>query len=119
MSSQKDLKALQQKWYKKLAKSGFKDIEDTNSSQEYLKNWDSYVFKTQYTPAQFQAKERYYQLCRDMLYKHTFANKTEYNIWAMHSEGADVRSIGKRVRKSKDFVAAAVRRLRKNISGRF
>lgn len=92
--SQDDLKALQKIWYEKLKKSGFVDIEDTNSSKQYLKSWHSIYFHCRYTPQSFEEKQEYYRRAGIFLHDHKFDSRLEKAIWSLHSEGMSIQKIG-------------------------
>ena len=117
-----DFKKLQQKWYQKLARSGFEDIEDTNSERELLHTWDSLYFLSRYEVDQFHAKERYYQLANQFLEEHEFDTSWAKGIWACHCDGMSGREIirvrGIRKRKSKDKVFSTIRMLEEIMLGR-
>lgn len=117
MATKPTLKQQQDKWYKKLARSGFKDIEDTAPGKDRLKTW-AVNFKAKYTPDQFQAKADYWQMCRDMVHSYAFKNKREKRIWELYAEGKSVRDIEKELKYAKSAVARTIRRLRRNLSER-
>lgn len=96
---QAEFKKLQDKWYKKLEKSGFEDIEQADGN---LKQWHSQYFITRHTTFEgksswnkkkkldatwFTSQEEYYQLAGAFLHDHEFSSKTEKLIWEMHSNG--------------------------------
>ena len=95
--TQKQLEALQAKWYKKLAKSGFVDIESPLKQHVPLKHWDSIKFQSQYSPEAYIEKERYYQLAGQLLYSHNFKCPRDRRVWAMHVEGRDYKDIASKV----------------------
>lgn len=95
-------------WNKKLAASGFVDIEDQNSPNEYLKQWSTY-FKNKNTPEQFQAKQHYYLKAQQFLQSHPFANKVEFKIWECHANATlNVRESSKKYKipyaKAKEII---------------
>lgn len=89
----KEFKALQTKWYDKLKKKGFDDIEDTQSTKEFIKEWHSVYFQKRHTPMSFYAKQEYYYLAQTFLNEHPFQTKQEKRIWILHSEGLSIRKI--------------------------
>lgn len=80
----KEFLALQEKWYKKLKKSGFEDVETPDGK---LKEWDSNFFRQQYDGIKVKAKERYYQLAGQFLHSHRFKNRLHRKIFKLHSQG--------------------------------
>lgn len=85
------LKELQDKWYKKLEKSGFQDIE---SDEDNLKVWSS-VFFARHSIEQIQAKQAYYQMATNFLEDNNFENKRDRIIWEYHANGISYRDISK------------------------
>lgn len=99
MNNPKQFDKLKAKWYKKLEKSGFVDIEQ---DEDHLKQWYSTRFKVVYDPVLFKAKEDYYRLARQFLHEHPFKSKYERLVWEYHSEGVGRREINN-ILKSKRF----------------
>lgn len=89
------LKALQAKWYAKLKRSGFDDIEA--EGRDLLKQWDSFHFREKYAPVEFANKERYFQLANQLLHELEFATKKDKKIWALHADGKTWNEISKEV----------------------
>lgn len=90
----KKFKALKDKWYKKLEKSGFKDIEHneetlTAYSTRFL-NHPEYVW---------QLKSAYYSMCESFLQNHAFKSNYERIIWEYHTNGLGTRPISKLLTK--------------------
>ncbi len=92
----KEFKELNEKWRKKLKKSGFEDIENdkgqlrSSDSSEYVKNFD---------PIAAYAKEEYFRRAGFFLYSHKFETSLERKIWELHVEGASIREIVKILKK--------------------
>lgn len=105
---------LNKKWAKKLEQSNFKDIE-TNDNYENLKEWDSSRFKIRYTPIEFEANARYYQLASQLLHDYPFLSSTEKRIWKLHSEGESIRRIAATVGVSAKTVQTRISRIQKCI----
>ncbi len=80
--------ALRDRWYKRLADEGFRDIEYSDGSRErggpYLKDK---------APVQIEAIEAYYTMARHFLIEHEFNREIEKTIWAYYSEGLTYRDI--------------------------
>lgn len=115
----KEFKDLEKKWYDKLEKKGFHDIERTDAvgrESNRLKNdVIAHVLQT-YTPEKFAIKEEYYRLAGQFLHEYKFKSENERTIWKMHSEGTSVRDIIKALKKKgvtayKDLVHGTIKRL--------
>jgi hypothetical protein len=98
----REFKALKAKWYGKLHKSGFDDIEH---DEEHLKRNASEPFTSKtrgrrYRDKQvyFESREEYYRLAGRFLNEHKFSDKKEELIWSLHSEGMSIREIAKTLR---------------------
>jgi len=90
MASPKDnFKALQKKWYSKLKKEGFEDIEQ---DEENLKVW-SQVFFGKHSIEQIQAKQAYYQMATNFLEEYPFETERDRIIWEYHANGISAREI--------------------------
>lgn len=85
----------QAKWYKKLERSGFEDIE---SDQNNLKVWSS-VFFARHSIEQIQAKQAYYQMATNFLGDHKFETRREKIIWEYHANGISYRDISKTLKR--------------------
>lgn len=107
---QKQLQKLQQKWYKKLAKSGFKDIEDPSRQDNPLIHWDSIEFQRYWTPDAFVEKQRYYELARQMLFDFKFKSKRDKKIWELHADGAQNKDIAKVVDLHPNWVSKIIKK---------
>ena len=83
-------KALQAEWDKKLADSGFEDIE--RREDDNLKRYHSMDFFNHGNrhPDRQNGKEEYYRLAGQFLYEHKFANEDQHALWKMHCEGKTV-----------------------------
>ena len=97
---QKPSKKLIDQWYNKLAREGFKDIEERHSPREMLKRWDSQYFLTRARSLgelRQEAKADYYLLAYQYLNHAIFASKRAERIWTMHSEGCSGLEIAKKL----------------------
>lgn len=90
-----EFKKLQEQWYKKLKKSGFKDIEQ---NEDRLMVWDSTEFQKNYSEIKFKARESYYRMAEHFLTNHKFTSEAERYTWQLHSEGKSIREIIKLMR---------------------
>lgn len=90
----KEFKALQTKWYEKLKKKGFEDIE---TDEDNLKVWHSFFFtdrrENRYTKGSWDSKEEYYRLAGQFLHEHEFIDATDRFIWEHHAAGKNNREI--------------------------
>lgn len=92
-----DFKKLKDKWYKKLEKSGFEDVE----SDEYnLKSWSSVLFLRK-TPESWEAKATYYQMASNFLEEYKFDSNIEKTIWEYHSNGLSARNTSVLLKKAR------------------
>ncbi len=109
------LKKLQAKWYAKLEKAGFKDIEQDDDN---LKQWHSHRFlvSNNYSKDKFDDKENYFRLAGQFLHEHKFQSVLDKKIWEAHSEGLSVREIVKTLKQKnikvyKNLVHVTITRL--------
>lgn len=91
MNKQK-LKRLTAQWYKKLADSGFVEIEDVNSPNEMLKRWTSEI-STRHTAQTLQDRQDYYLRASHLLESEHWPNPVDKQIWALFCEGHSTRTI--------------------------
>ena len=109
--------ALRKKYYAKLKKAGFEDIEitdwSTGDSGNLLRGFGHMDAVRRWTPD----KERYYQLARQMNF--TLAErkypKEERKIWGLHAEGVSFRAIERRLGVPRNRVSRIVRRIEKEM----
>lgn len=112
---------LNAKWQKKLADSGFEDIEDTNSPREMLKCWHSQYFQVKYTPEQVQARQSYYETVGHILHETRWRNRVHKEIWRLHAEGYSLRETSYQLHQSgmaemgKDTVNSILTMLKKKL----
>lgn len=107
---QTDFAKLQAEWDKKLADSGFVDVEDRRASGDLLKAWHGKYFQVRYTPDQFVAKREYYELATSFLNEFFFSEETlgyfgiidqDKRVWSLHADGKSIREIAALLRTSK------------------
>jgi len=93
------LKKLQDRWYAKLKKEGFDDIEQRDGN---LKTWHSSMFqnrrKKRYTEDSWDSKIEYYRLAEHFLNDNKFKNEQEKKTWELHSEGISYEKISIRLK---------------------
>lgn len=100
----KQFEKLRQKWYSKLKKDGFDDIEDSSGN---IKN----LHKSKFLPSKHKgtsyegiklrndAKQEYYRFAEQFLHDYPFDTKLEQLIWQYHSEGIGYRHIPAELKK--------------------
>lgn len=129
-------KKLRDQWYKKIAKTGFKDIEDIGSPREMLKRWDSTWFRNRpgsrsstkkYTEQsklpsidgenpsvqKFNAIQEYYYKAEHFLNAFEFKSKKEKKYWDMHVKGLSAHEISRRCKASRKVVGSIINDLKK------
>lgn len=83
------LEKLKDKWNKKLAASGFEDIENPDGT---LKN-STDPRTMAYALREKDARETYYGTAQEFLNRGTFTTLQEYAIWKAHCDGVSFRKI--------------------------
>lgn len=106
-------KALRDKWYAKLAKTGFEDIEDVNSPRQMLKAWHSSDIPRKARSGGFIAIQDYYSRATEFLNNYIFESKFELKVWTLHADGQSLREIAKQCKCGKDKVRTIVLKLQK------
>lgn len=92
----KTLEEQKTKWYARLKRDGFKDIED---SEGRLDQYASSALTHNYRdPIIFEAKERYYQLAGQFLHTYKFNSRLEKFMWEQHCSGVSILNIVKEIR---------------------
>jgi hypothetical protein len=91
----KKFKTLAAKWHAKLEKSGFDDAECFDSPRELMKEWHVDHFVKDEILIGFEAKQRYFELARQLLNTHEFATERERRVWEMYSEGVLTKNMPK------------------------
>ena len=110
------LAKLKAKWYAKLKKKGFEDIEHDEdhlklySERFVVRNLGAYA-----NPTLTSAKVEYYSACRKFQSSYTFKNKKEKGMFEMHSEGISIRDIATKYKTSRRKVHELIKRLVKEV----
>lgn len=88
---------LQKRWYKKLKKLGFHDLESFDSKGDFwpLLSGD----KTKITEARL-INAKYYEYAKDFYHKHSFRDEYEQTVWELHSEGHSLREIEAKLKET-------------------
>lgn len=97
----KEFKSLEKEWYRKLAKEGFDDAEDTSKDYRPLVAWHSFRF-SKTTVTQRDALDLYYHRAKELLSTYEFKCNIHRLIWELHSEGYSKRKIEKAISGHKD-----------------
>jgi hypothetical protein len=97
-SPAEQLEKLKEKWYAKLKREGFEDIERSDGSlTKYSQN--AYRDRREAdNDTWVAAKTDYYRMAEHFLNEHKFENNTERFIWQLHSEGVSARKISTRLK---------------------
>jgi tRNA G26 N,N-dimethylase Trm1 len=120
----KAFKELRNEWYEKLKEAGFEDIEDTKSSPERLKRWDSSYFSDKrITKIMRDSQEQYYYEATHLLvtHKEVFTPIT-HKVWELHSNGYSCRNIADElsqngIKTNKDMINKTINKIKKLIYG--
>lgn len=96
-SNPSDFKKLKAKWYKKLKKEGFTDIEDEYGN---LNTYSSH-FSEKVVVQRFKDREPYYYMATNFLNDYKFANRIEKIVWEYHTEGIGIRDIATLLKKAR------------------
>lgn len=124
--SHDDYRALEKEWYAKLARAGFRDIENTDLPGRPLKTYHSTKFSDiaaqvrqskrvpyQYLIDEFSNKEGFNIVCK-LISKSSRKDKSKVKrIWARHCSGATERVIAMEVEMSKTAVHKVIEKFRK------
>ena len=103
--SKADLEKLKKKWYAKLKKLGFNDIEQ---DEDNLKSWDSQRFLINNRhygnrAANHQSRADYYYYAGHFLNNHKFEKEIHKVIWEEHTNGVSVRDISEKLNKDRAY----------------
>jgi hypothetical protein len=99
-----DFKRLQSKWYKKLAKEGFSDIENEKDLKVLHSTWFHARHKEKNIHETHNAKREYFRLAGIFLHVHEFASDLEKTIWELHTDGFYLREIATKLRTKQNKV---------------
>lgn len=109
----KEFQRLKLEWYRKLAASGFEDIELPSGS---LKEW-SQTRVNEEDLVRLEAKGVYYGRAKDVLRTYPFRTMIDQTLWFYFSEGMGCRKISwilaeHGIRMNKDKIQKILKRLR-------
>lgn len=86
-------KQLQDKWYAKLEKSGFVDIENDRGLKHYSTSLANYRREYSHRNEHWKHTTEYYILAEHFLNEYKFDTKFQRNVWEYHSSGISIRDI--------------------------
>lgn len=101
----KQFQALQKKWYSKLSRSGFEDIED---SEGRLIRWSNKA-----TTVYRDSQAEYYRWAAQCIHDQKFPSRIDKKIWTLHASGMTEVAIAKEMRRSTGSVEWRIRKMRK------
>lgn len=81
------------KWYAKLKRSGFVDIERADGQLIQNQTPAAFRHKASTHPACFQTNRDYYLCAGQFLWDHPFGEAMDRAIWAAHADGLSNRTI--------------------------
>jgi hypothetical protein len=116
-----DFLRIQKKWYRRLKKEGFMDIEDHGRSDRPLKVWDSLYFLMPGVSIRIQSTQEYYEWTKEILETHDFKTPSHEAIWMMHSEGFTMTEISNsltRLQGMRQYTRSGVRDIIQSIKRR-
>ena len=110
----KQYRKLQQKWYAKLKKSGFEDIEE---SEYKLKRYDSEWFNKHVDSLRHHSTSQYYVRCHQFGQSYKFESKREEKIWMNYCNGYTLEQIEELVPLKKSQIANIINKLKGIMDG--
>jgi DNA-directed RNA polymerase specialized sigma24 family protein len=109
-----EFKALRQKWYQKLERNGFKDIEVTDRRLQP----DPFVESLRRYPKEFIAERQgFRETEREYLLTGQFKSRRHRDAWRMHTEGLPIAEIAKRLRVTTRAIEYILSHYRKRMRG--
>ncbi len=107
----KKFRDLQRTWYKKLAKTGFVDAENTDKRKEDMLLQNTQRRLQRYGTERRLALQRYYELAGHFYWDFKFDTSREKRVWEMHSQGLTGYEIAQKLGMSKSVVYRMVKSL--------
>lgn len=102
---------LKAKWNKKLADSGFEDIERPDGTLKPEVDYRS-LDSTRGDGLQ-DGRQEYYYTAQDFLNRGKFATLLDYTIWKLHTEGTSYRDIGKELSLTFYKIRTTIKKIQK------
>lgn len=94
----KEFEALRAKWYAKLKKDEFDDIEQLDGQ---LKVHSQRIIRAQENKVAHEAKVDYYRLAGQFLHEYQFKRGLDKFIWSRHADGVSLRDIAEEIKTKK------------------
>lgn len=110
MNSKTSYDKLRAKWYARLKREGFEDLEDDRG--RLIEYSTRYASKH---PLAFASQQRYFELAGQLLHIHSFDSAEQRSIWILHCQGKSNASIARKVERSKHYVFTVIEELAKLI----
>lgn len=107
-------KQLKAKWDRKLAKSGFNDIEHGDKLLRHDGDW----FHKHINTLQYENTTKFYNQCVRFLTNHEFQTKEHEHIWMLFSEGETLEEIENHVTIKKSMIANVINQYIKIMHGK-
>lgn len=120
--------ALKRKWYEKLKRSGFDDIEqdenylNTGASNPFSRKAKGETYKDK--EVFYKSREEYYRLAGQFFWEYPWSSRKEQLIWELHKEGTSIRDIvlelkRKRFKAHRRAVHETIQRLKQEMIKRY
>lgn len=118
-----EFKRLKARWYKKLEKAGFEDLEYAKHEYGAIKP-DISGTHPDGNPASLKLQimettQNYFEWAMRMLNEANFKNRKHKRIWQLHSEGLSTRDIGAKVGLEWSWIAREIKYIRKYLGTGF
>lgn len=106
------LKELQKKWYDKLRRSGFEDIE--NSRGELIDHQSVHDFSQRigFRVEFWENVRDYYIWAEHMILLGTFKSKMDKKIWTLHAHGQSSRDIEEHISFDHTWISRKIKKIR-------
>jgi len=102
---------LKAKWNKKLADSGFEDIERPDGTLKPEVDYRS--LDSTRGDNLHDGRQEYYHAAQDFLNRGSFNSLLDYTIWKLHADGISYRAIGKELRATFYKVRTTIKKIQK------
>src|SRR6266576_5830924 len=96
---------------KKLAASGFEDIERSDGTLKPEVEYRS-LESTRGDSLQ-DGRQEYYYIAQDFLNRGKFANLLDYTVWKLHTDGISYRDIGRELKLTFYKVRSTIKKVQK------
>lgn len=109
---ERNLKQLQAKWYEKLKKKGFKDIETEYGLTPDRPPAHDFAKRMGYRQDLVDDIEGYYEWANKMLHEAAFKTQTDKDVWRLHAEGKTSREIEKVIPLEQTWICRKIKKIR-------